>query len=269
MGCQHVVHLGVHRHGRVGHQRPRGGGPHQHVRLTRQRAARQREPDVHGRVGDVLVALCELVVREGGAAAGTVGRHAVVLLQESGREDLLERPPHRLHVLRRHGDVGLIHVHPVAHAVGEFLEVVHVAEHGLAALGVERLHAEVLDVGLAGEAELLLDGELHGQAVAVPARLAVHAVALHGLEAGEQVLEDPRLDVVGARPAVRGGRALVEGPLLTVGGGCQRRVESVCLVPQGQDLGLHGREVDAGGDGVVLVHGSSSLQSRCCLDRRC
>src|SRR3712207_9226889 len=63
---------------------------------------------------------------------------------------------------------------------------------------VELRDAVALDVGLAGEPELLLDGDLDGQAVAVPAGPAGHVPALHGLEAGEDVLERPRLDVVGA-----------------------------------------------------------------------
>jgi hypothetical protein len=107
---------------------------------------------------------------------------------------------------------GVLGVDPVAHALGHLLEGVDVAKHGLAALGVELRDAEGLDVALAREAELLLDSELDGKAVTVPACLPVDAVALHGLEPREDVLEDPRLDVVGAGEAVGGRRALVEGP---------------------------------------------------------
>ena len=92
------------------------------------------------------------------------------------------------------------------------LELVDVPQHRLPAPGVELGDAVRLDVLLAGEAELLLDGELDRQAVAVPAGLARDVVALHRLEAREDVLEDPRLDVVGARHAVGGRRALVEDP---------------------------------------------------------
>ena len=85
-------------------------------------------------------------------------------------------------------------------------------QHRLAAAGVELRDAVRLDVLLAGQAELLLDGDLDGQAVAVPAGLAGDVVALHGLEAGEEVLEDAGLDVVHAGHAVGGRRALVEDP---------------------------------------------------------
>ena len=73
------------------------------------------------------------------------------------------------------------------------------------------------------EAELALDGELDRQAVAVPAGLARDVAALHGLEAREDVLEDPRLDVVGAGHAVGGRRALVEHPGVAVAGLLDRR----------------------------------------------
>ena len=52
---------------------------------------------------------------------------------------------------------------------------------------------------LVGEAQLLLDLDLHRQAVAVPAALAGDVVAPHGLEAGEEVLEHPGPHVVQAR----------------------------------------------------------------------
>ena len=101
---------------------------------------------------------------------------------------------------------------------------------------------------LAGEAELLLHGELDGQAVAVPAGLAGDVVALHRLEPGEHVLEDAGLDVVGAGHAVGGGRALVERPG-AAGRGCVERpledlfprqnVEHLVLERGKVDLGVH------------------------------
>ena len=96
----------------------------------------------------------------------------MVLDEQPALVDLLERPPHALDVLGVHRPVGLVGVDPVAHALGHLLELVDVAEDRLAALGVELGDAVVLDVLLAGEAELLLDGELDGQAVTVPASLA-------------------------------------------------------------------------------------------------
>ena len=202
---------------RVGDQRPGRGRPDEQVGPGRSgsagvRAGGEREPHVDRGVGDGLVALGELVVGQAGAAAGAVRRDPVVLDQQAPLVDLLQRPPHRLDVLRVHRAVGLAHVDPAAHPVGHLLPEVDVALHRLAAARVELGDAERLDVGLAGEPELLLDRQLDGQAVAVPAALAVDLVALHGPEPREDVLERPRLDVVGAGSAVGRGRALVEGP---------------------------------------------------------
>ncbi|CAM5252016.1 hypothetical protein SXANM310S_03927 [Streptomyces xanthochromogenes] len=99
------------------------------------------------------------------------------------------------------------------HAGREVGEGVGVPGHGLAALGVELGDAVRLDVLLGLEAQLLLDRELDRQTMAVPAGLAGHVVALHRAEAGEDVLEDAGLDVVGAGDPRGGGRALVEDPL--------------------------------------------------------
>ncbi len=92
-----------------------------------------------------------------------------------------------------------------------------------------------------------------GQAVAVPAALAVDLVALHRAEPREHVLERPRLDVVGAGPAVGGGRALVEGPRLGARVARDRLLEDLPLVPEVQHLALEGGEVHLRGDGAVTV----------------
>ena len=190
-----------------------------------------RQAHVDRRVGQGLVALGDLVVGEPGAAAGAVGGDAVVLDQQALVEDLLERPPDALDVARVHRPVGRGHVDPVAHPVGELGERVDVPLDGLPAACVELRDAVALDVGLAREPELLLDGDLDGQAVAVPARAAGDVVTLHGLEAGEDVLEGAGLDVVGARAAVGGRRSLVEHPLRPAGRALQRARRRPCRRP--------------------------------------
>src|SRR3712207_7922657 len=71
-------------------------------------------------------------------------------------------------------------------------------------------------------------------------------------EAGEDVLECPRLDVVRARAAVGGGRALVEVPLRPAGRGLERAGEDLVGLPAAQDLLLQGRSEEH----------TSELQSR-------
>ncbi len=244
-----VGDLRLHGDGGVARQRPRRRRPDQQVGLAGPLTAGDRQPHVHRRVGQRLVALGDLVVGEPRAAAGAVGGHPVVLDQQALVEDLLERPPDALDVGRVHRPVGGGHVDPVAHAVGQFGEVGDVPLDGLAAAGVELRDAVPLDVGLAGEAQLLLDGDLDGQAVAVPACPAGHVPALHGLEPREDVLERARLDVVGAGPPVGGGRALVEDPQRAVRGGLHRPGEDLLGLPPLEDLLLQGGEVDLRGHG--------------------
>ena len=247
----HVGDLGVGGDGGVGDQRPGRGGPDQQVGRAREGARGEREPDVDRRVDDVLVALGELVVGQGGAAARAVRRDAVVLDQQPLVVDLLQRPPHRLHVLGRHGPVGVFEVDPVAHPFGQRGPLVDVTGHRGAAAVVELLDAVRLDVGLAGEAELLLHRQLDGQAVAVPAGLAVDVEALHRLEAGEDVLERARLDVGRAGHAVGGGRAFVERPARRAVGLGQGRLEGLVLLPEGEHIVLHRRQIDLRRDCVV------------------
>ena len=249
---RHVGDRRVDGHRGVGHQRPGGRRPDQQRGAERlQRPGRDGEADVHRRVDDVLVALRHLVVGQGRAAARAVRGDPVVLDQQALVGDLLERPPDRLHVGGVHGAVGAGHVDPVAHPRRHALELVDVAGDALAAAGVELRDAVRLDVALAGEPQLLLHRQLDGQAVAVPPGATGHRAALHGLEAREQVLEDAGLDVVGARPAVGGRRALVEHPRLAVGGLLQAALEDAPGLPALENPALERGQVDLGGQ---LLH---------------
>jgi len=132
-------------------------------------------------------------------------------------------------------------------------ELADVAGHRFAALRVERLDAVLLDLALVVEAQLGLDGELDGQAVAVPAAAPVDAVALHRLEAREDVLERAGLDVVRAGRAVGGGRALVEVPVRAVCGGLPRLGEDVAFVPQRQHAPVERGQVELRRHGGIRV----------------
>src|SRR5690606_29076820 len=92
-----------------------------------------------------------------------------------------------------------------------------------------------LDLRLAGQAQLLLHGDLDREAVTVPARLAGDVVAAHGAVAGEDVFEYAGLDVVDARHAVGRGRAFVEDPGRAVRVLLQGALEDLLLAPALQD----------------------------------
>ena len=210
----------------------------------------QPELDVDAGVGDVVaVALREFVVAQACLAAGAVGRAAVVLVDEPVVPELLEDPPAALDVVVVVGDVGVVHVGPEGDALGERLEVAHVAVDALAAPGVELVDAVGLDLGLGVQPQLLLDLDLDGQAVGVPAGLAGHAVAAHRLVAREQVLDDAGHDVVHTGTAVRRGRAFVEDEEVVLGTLLDAAPEDVVVAPEVENAGLEFGEAHARVDG--------------------
>ena len=123
-----------------------------------------------------------------GAAARAIRHHLVTFIEQAAVEDLLERPPHGLDVAIVVGDIGVVHIGPEAHALAHALPFALVFPHALFALGDERFHAILLDLILAVQAERLFHFQFHGQAMRIPAGLAQHLLALHGLVAGDQVL---------------------------------------------------------------------------------
>src|SRR5262249_20169004 len=153
-----VALAGVHGDRRVGHQRPRRGGPDQQVRAGQQwagavRHGTQREPDGDPRVGDLPahVGLAHLAVGQRGLAPGAVRADPEVLDKQALVKDDLQRPPNGFDVVRVHGAVGPGQVDPVAKPVGEVLERVDVPEHRFTAALVECGDPVTFDVLLAGQ----------------------------------------------------------------------------------------------------------------------
>jgi hypothetical protein len=183
----------------------------------------------------------------------------VALVEQVALRDQLERPPDRLDVGGVERAVGGVEVDPEPDALRHRVPVLEVGEDRLAAALVELGDAVGLDLRLRADAQVALDRDLHGQAMAVPAALALHQVPAHGLEAREDVLEDAREDVVGAGPPVGGGRALVEHPRLGALTAAQRLAEDVALAPPAQHLQL---EL---GEGLL---GVDRARHRCADSRR-
>ena len=147
----------------------------------------QPEPDKDAWVWDVvLIALRQLVARQGRRATRAVGRDAKALVDEVLLPHLAERPPHRLDVVGRQRPVSVVVVQPEGHAFAERDPVRDVLVDAVAAELVEALDADLgLDGELAGDAELLLDLDLDRQPVRVPAGFALDVEALHRLVARE------------------------------------------------------------------------------------
>ena len=245
----HVDQLGVDGDRGVGDERPRRRRPHEQLVAGLERAAvlDHRQAHVDARVDDVLVALRHLVAGERGAAPRAVGDDLVALVQQPLVVDLAQRPPHRLDVRRVERAVGVVEVDPEADALGQRVPVLEVLEDRLAAALVELGDAELLDLLLVLDPELLLDGDLDRQAVRVPAALALDLVAAHRLVARVDVLEHAREDVVRAGLAVGRRRPLPEDPRRRALAAADRLAEDVALAPARENLLLERREATAAG----------------------
>ena len=123
-------------------------------------------------------------------------------------------------------------VEPEADPVGQLLPLGLVLEHALPRAGIELGDAERLDVLLAVDAELLLDLDLHRQAVRVPARDAGDLAPLHRVEPADKVLDGAREDVMDAGPPVGGRRTLVEHERRPVRRRLERAAEEILRLPQ-------------------------------------
>ena len=174
----HVIHVPADRQRHIAGQRPGRGRPDQEVGS---RLILDRETHKDARIGHVLVALRDFVAAQRRAAARAVGHDLVALVEQPLIPELAQNPPHALDVLVLEGDIGIFQIDPEAHALGEPFPFLDVAQHALAALLVERRDAVFLDLVLVLEAEFLFDLDLHRQAVRIPAALAQHIRAVHGV----------------------------------------------------------------------------------------
>ena len=200
----------------------------------------QREAHPDRWVFRVAVVLGHLVARQGGAAAGAVGLDLPALVEQVLAPEFGQRPPHRLDVGVLVGQVGAVHVEPVADPIGHSTPLPFVGADALEAGVVEPLDAVVLDLLLAGEAKLLLDLDLDRQAVGVPTTLAGHAPPGHRAEPGVEILDYAGNDMADVRHVVGGRRTFVERKLalVFVVAGCQRGLEHLLAAPELERLAL-------------------------------
>ena len=246
----------------VAGQRPRGRRPGDEIGVL---PAHDLEAHDRGGLLHALVALRDLMAGERGAAARAVGHDLVALVEQALLVDLLEAPPLGLDVVVVVGDIGVLHVRPVADALAHLLPLGLVLPDGLLALLDERLDAVLLDLRLAIEAEHLLDLQLDRQAVGVPAGLAQHVVALHRAVARDDVLDGARLDVADVRLAVGRGRAVKERERRSALAQLHRLLEHIFPAPELEDLLLADDEVHIGRNLLIHLVSSTSLQYKSSL----
>ena len=166
--------------------------------------------------------------------------------------ELVENPPDRLDIIRLEGDICFRFVHPEAHAVGELFPLFDVLHRRSAAAAVELFNAKLFDLLFAAQPKALLDLDLNGQPVGVPAALALHIVALHDLVAREHVLKGAREDMMNARPAIRRRWSFKKDIARPIGPLTQRLLEDLLLLPHRHHPLFHLWIIHRRGDGVKL-----------------
>ena len=191
----------------------------------------------------------QLVRAQSGTGSGRVGLDGVALVEQTLVVQLLEQPPQALDVTVLVGDIGVVHVHPVAHAVGQVFPLAGIFHHLLAAGGVIVIDRDFLADILLGDAQGLLHTQFHGQAVGVPTGLAQHLVAPHRLVAAEDVLDRPGHHVVDAGHAVSAGGTLIEHKRRRSLALADTAAKHILLVPLLQDFLVDIRQVKP----VILV----------------
>src|SRR5688572_3673577 len=243
----HVRERGMHRERHVGDEGPRSCRPDEDsasgARLT-PRSSVELQRDIHTGIPYILVALSDLVAGKRCPASRAVRENLVSTIQEILRMQRRQRPPYALHVVVRVRDVWVFVVEPVANARAQPLPVGAIPPHALATELIEALDADLLDLLFAADPQLLLDLDLHRQAMRVPPRLPEDAVSLHHAVATEEILDRAREHVMDTRLAVRRGWTLEEHEVLSTLTGLERAGEDVLLGPARQHFLLeHARQL--------------------------
>jgi hypothetical protein len=164
-----------------------------------------------------VAAQVEFVVAEYRGAAGAVGEYVVAFVEQALFPEGLHYPPDGFHVTGVHGFVVVVEVYPAAQAADIVPPFFYIAQHRHPAGFVEFFHAVAFDVGLGIEAQFFFYEGFYRKAVAVPAEAPLHMPALHGLVAGDYVLDSAGYEMAEVGEARCEGGAVVENVLFPPG----------------------------------------------------
>ena len=238
-------------------KRPGSGSPDQEIDVRRRRyhgqglgAARgpvrcpshHLRPHRHGRILHVLVVAARLEVGERGRELPAVGHDAVRAVDASLVPELLEHPPHGLHEAEVHRLVVVVEVDPAAHARNRLAPFGDVLEHHRAALLVELVYAERLDLVRARDAKRVLREGLDRESVSVPPEAALDVLAAHRLVARDDVLDRAREEMPVMRKAGGERRPVVELVALSARVLHKGLLERLALFPHLKDGLFHLRK---------------------------
>ncbi len=239
---QRIVRLRMHREREVGRQRPGRRRPGEELRRDRlaglgAKLEGDRQRRVLTRPRGIVDARLE--IRQRGLHRPGIGNDAVALIDQPFVEELFEGPHDALHVGDVHRLVVVLEIDPARLPRDIALPVGGELHHRGAAGIVELVDAHRLDLGLAVDVELLLDGQLGRNAMRVPAEAALDHLAAHGLVARDDVLHVAGDDMAVMREAVGEGRAVIEDEFGRAAAPLDRLLEGLVRLPPGADLLLH------------------------------
>ena len=182
-----IIDVRPHRQSQIGGQRPRCGGPRQHLLAG---AIRELKHHGHRRILALFVDVIHtrFGIGQWRFASPAVRQHLETFVDETLVPQRPERPHHALHVREVQRLVVVGEVHPAGLAGYIALPVLGVGQHAGATGVVESSDTQFQDLRLAGDAQLLLGGDLGRQSVTVPPEATLHPPATHGLIPRDRIL---------------------------------------------------------------------------------
>ena len=202
----------------------------------------------HRRIFHIAIAprLIQLVARQTRTSRRRIRLNGVAFIQQTLVVKLLQQPPKRLNIFVVIGDIRMIQIHKIAHALSQFApfsrEFHHVFPTPAVIIFRRNIFVRSLVVNiLLRDTQLLLHTKLHRQTVCVPTGLALHLITLHRLITIKRVFNRARQHMVNARMTISRRRTFEEHKLrlpLTL---CYRTQKNVILLPISQHIliGFH------------------------------
>ena len=206
-----IINVGANCKRQVRRQRPRCGGPRDHL-LT----AVEHEGDGDRRVLTVLVRVVHagFGVGQRRLAAPAVGQYSKALIDQALVVQRLERPHNALHVREVKRLVVVFEVDPASLATNVTAPLIGVLQNTRATRLVKLVNAKRSDFRVSRNAEFLFGLDLGRETVTIPAEATFDTLATHRLVARNGVFDVARQKMAVVRRPVCKGWAIVKDELV-------------------------------------------------------
>ncbi len=256
----HIVNLRPYTERGIAGQCPRSGSPCQEVRSPPLCHFRlwvlYLELPHYGCIFYVTVAsgLVQLVRTESCTGSGRIRLYGISFIKQSFLVELFQQPPQGFDIAVVVSYIGVIHVHPVAHLVGQVFPLFGELHDVLAAGSIVFCHGNSLANILFGYTECLFHTQFHRQSVSIPSGFALYLKSLHRLVTAENVLNGASHYVVNARHTIGRGGAFEKHERRTTFTFCHTLDENLVFVPFLQHFSIHFGKVKFRIFGKLLTH---------------